>query len=66
MIWSAIGEQLVKDTITKINEIAWRPRPIYILEEKDEEVLNRTAKDFVKKYEQEDDRIINAAKYERE
>ena len=36
MIWSAIGEQLIKDTITKISDIFWRPRPIHILNAKDE------------------------------
>ena len=31
IIWSSIGELLVKDSITKINEIIWRNKPIHIL-----------------------------------
>ncbi|KAM3141471.1 hypothetical protein pb186bvf_006335 [Paramecium bursaria] len=66
MIWSAIGEQLIKDTITKISDIFWRPRPIHILNAKDEQKLKTNAKDFTKVYELEDDKVINKAKYDKE
>lgn len=35
-IWSAIGEQLVKDTITKVTDVQWRNRPVHILSAKEE------------------------------
>lgn len=66
IIWSAIGEMLMKDNVTRINEVLWRPRPALLLNEKDEDMLSKTSKEFIKKYEVEDDKILNKAKYDRE
>ncbi|CAD8114584.1 unnamed protein product [Paramecium sonneborni] len=65
-IWSAIGEQLVKDTVTKISDIHWRNKPIHLLSLKEEQELQNNSKLFIKKYETEDDKILNKAKYDRE
>ncbi|CAD8054611.1 unnamed protein product [Paramecium primaurelia] len=65
-IWSAIGEQLVKDTITKVTDIHWRNKPIHLLSFKEEQELQNNHKQFIKKYEAEDDKILNKAKYDKE
>ncbi|CAK70589.1 unnamed protein product (macronuclear) [Paramecium tetraurelia] len=65
-IWSSIGEQLVKDTITKVTDIHWRNKPIHILPYKEEQELQNNSKQFTKKYENEDDKILNKAKHEKE
>lgn len=66
IVWSAIGEQLIKDTITKINDINWRSRASHILNDKEESKLAQNSKAFVKKYEVDDDKVLNKAKYEKE
>lgn len=68
IVWSAIGEQLVRDTISKINSIGWRLQPVNQLTEALERKLNdpATQKDYVKRWETYDDKIVNRAKNERE
>lgn len=68
IVWSAIGEQLIRDTITKINYINWRTMPTNLITEKEELSLYNTSsqRDYMKRYEEEDDKVINRAKHEKE
>lgn len=66
IIWSAIGEQLFRDTVNFITDIHWRPFQFETLTEKDEEDFTKTSKTQIKKYELDDDKIVKKAKYERE
>eukprot|EP01015_Nassula_variabilis_P036057 TRINITY_DN920_c0_g2_i5.p4 TRINITY_DN920_c0_g2~~TRINITY_DN920_c0_g2_i5.p4 ORF type:complete len:125 (-),score=87.05 TRINITY_DN920_c0_g2_i5:58-432(-) len=47
-------------------QFLWRPRPRIVLPVEKEKELNNNFNKFAKKYEEHDDRIVNAAKYEEE
>jgi hypothetical protein len=67
MIWNAYGKMLYKDTMTlDLTKVCWRPRPVYIIDEKVEKEINKNYKDYKTKYELSDDKILNKIKYERE
>ena len=66
-VWNGLGEQLYKDNASDLSQIEWRPRPkISLPEEKEQEIIQNLKKKYAKKYEEEDDKIINYVKYEKE
>lgn len=65
-VWNGLGEQLLKDNATDLSQIEWRPRPKILLTEEKEAKIAGTFKIYSKKYEEEDDKIINFVKYEKE
>jgi translation initiation factor 3 subunit B len=65
-IWTAFGEPIIKDNFTEITQIQWRPKPKVILPEELESTLAANLKKYSKKFEDEDDRILNEDKYKKE
>lgn len=65
-IWTAFGEPIIKDNFTEITQIQWRPKPKIILPEETESKINSGLKQYSKKFEDEDDRILNEDKYKKE
>lgn len=63
IIWNGYGEPIYKDNLPVLNQILWRPKPRVVLPAPN---LSKILKDFKKvteKYEQDDDKIINAEEY---
>jgi hypothetical protein len=66
-IWNFIGESVTKDTLQKnIHDVQWRPRVFSQLPDAEEKALLEQEKEVRKKYEEMDDRRINALKYQKE
>jgi len=65
-IWTAFGEPVIKDNFTEITQIQWRPKPKVLLPEEQEAQLTSNLKKYIKRFEDEDDRIINEDKYKKE
>lgn len=66
-IWNFIGESVTKDTLQKsIHDVQWRPRVFNLLGEEEEKRLMEQEKEIRRRYEEMDDRRINALKYMKE
>mmetsp|Transcript_6005 Transcript_6005/g.6570 ORF Transcript_6005/g.6570 Transcript_6005/m.6570 type:complete len:709 (+) Transcript_6005:52-2178(+) len=64
-LWNPLGVQLVKDTMPGIEQVTWRPRPKLVSEEKEKQII-QNIKEYTKRYDIEDDMIVNKLKYEKE
>jgi len=65
-VWNGLGEQLLKDNAVDLFQTEWRPRPKIPLPEDKEGEITSNFKKITKRFEEEDDKIINFVKYERE
>jgi len=65
-ISTAFGEAIIKDTFNEITQVQWRNKPKLLLPAEVEEKLNSKLKEYSKKFEEDDDRIINEDKYKKE
>jgi len=64
-IWTAFGDPILKDNFADINQIQWRPKPKHLLSEETEAQISNNLKKYTKRFEEEDDRIINEDKYKK-
>eukprot|EP01016_Furgasonia_blochmanni_P006122 TRINITY_DN1243_c0_g1_i3.p1 TRINITY_DN1243_c0_g1~~TRINITY_DN1243_c0_g1_i3.p1 ORF type:complete len:815 (+),score=365.10 TRINITY_DN1243_c0_g1_i3:96-2540(+) len=65
-IWNGFGETIYRDTLNDLTQLLWRPRPRSLLTPEKEAELAANLKNATKKYEEYDDKIVNAHKYEME
>jgi len=65
-IWTAFGEAVIKDTFNEITQVQWRNKPKLLLPAEVESTLTAKLKDYSKKFEEDDDRILNEDKYKKE
>lgn len=67
MIWNSFGNMIFKDTFLKeLSFIQWRPRPRFQIPERQLKDIQNDFASIVKKYEDQDDKILNKAKHEQE
>lgn len=65
-IWTTSGELINKDMFsTEIQHVHFRPRYLTKLSTQEENKLEEREKDIKKKYEEEDEKRLNALEYER-
>lgn len=38
-VWNCLGNQLLKDTMTNLQQVLWRPRPKLITDKKEQEII---------------------------
>jgi len=62
---NTVGVKLVKDTMPNIQQVLWRPRPKLITEEKEKQIV-QNIKEYTKRFDEEDDKIVNKLKHEKE
>jgi len=65
-IWTAFGEAVIKDTFNEITQVQWRNKPKLLLPAEVESTLTAKLKEYSKKFEEDDDRILNEDKYKKE
>jgi len=65
-IWTAFGEAVIKDTFNEITQVQWRNKPKLLLPADIEATLPQKLKEYAKKFEEDDDRILNEDKYKKE
>eukprot|EP01017_Pseudomicrothorax_dubius_P028177 TRINITY_DN3330_c0_g2_i1.p1 TRINITY_DN3330_c0_g2~~TRINITY_DN3330_c0_g2_i1.p1 ORF type:complete len:725 (-),score=234.41 TRINITY_DN3330_c0_g2_i1:98-2272(-) len=65
-IFHNYGVQYIKESIKGLQQFEWRSRPNIVLDQRIENEVNTGYKNYSKKYEEFDDKVLNKTKYERE